>query len=140
MTEQKHFKVWIIKYHLAMQDLELPGLRYHIAIFVEADSELGSGFLHQVLGDITTIFMGYTGAALYPSKWEEILRAIPPPPQQKTFNTRIYRTEFFKTQDPLTFYEPGEPRGQIMKCTEWTDQKAIPALREAGLISKKEDS
>jgi hypothetical protein len=28
-----------------------------------------------------------------------------------------------------TFYAPNEPREKMKKCTEWTEEQAIPALR-----------
>lgn len=69
--------------------------------------------------------------------WEQVLLATPTPPKQKAFNIATMTTEPFKTLNPLTFYNPGEPRRPLMKCTEWTEQYAIPALLKAGLIQQQ---
>jgi hypothetical protein len=70
----------------------------------------------------------------HPADWDRVLRSVPAPPQQKAFNIKKMKTEPFKTQSPLTFYEPGEPRRPLVKCTEWTLERALPALRANGLI------
>ncbi|RDW74620.1 uncharacterized protein DSM5745_07282 [Aspergillus mulundensis] len=152
------YEVYIARYPLAMQDPDVPdtGTRYHTTIFVQTSPD-GSGSLHQVTGDITAPDgmtylvqdkrvqdqiqlphslekLGVTLAATYPEQWEEVLGSVPTPPQQKAFNVLTMRTEPFKTKDPLTFYEPGEERGPLVKCTEWTMDRAIPALRKAGLL------
>jgi hypothetical protein len=44
------------------------------------------------------------------------------------------RTEPFKALNPLTFYEQGEARRPLIKCTEWTNDRAIPALRANSLV------
>ena len=149
-------EVYLTKFHLSMPDPDIPGPRHHTAIFVKTESD-GSGILHQVTGDITTpngmyytqtpttapeqseIFyssekLGTTPASKHPDEWVKLLESVPAPPQQKAFNVKTMKTEPFKTKDPLTFYEPGEQRRPLVKCTEWTVERAIPALREERLI------
>ncbi|KAI9934789.1 hypothetical protein ASPWEDRAFT_44301 [Aspergillus wentii DTO 134E9] len=150
------YPVSLIRFTLALDDPDLPSPRYHTTIFVETEID-GSGWLHQVNGDITSpggmqydpkfsskpedtenfyssAPLGVTDASIYPSAWNALLRGLPAPPRQKAFNTKTFKTEPFKTLEPLTFYEPGEPRRPLVKCTEWTLNGAIPALRSAGLI------
>ncbi|KAL3455065.1 hypothetical protein BJX64DRAFT_273049 [Aspergillus heterothallicus] len=152
----EYHEVHLARYTLAIQDPDTPEPRYHTGIFVKTFND-GSGVLHQVTGDVTSPggmiytptnepapeksecfhsveMLGFTPAARYPHDWEKVLAGIPPPPQQKAFNVKTMRTEPFKTRDPLVFYEPGEERRRLVKCTEWTLERAIPALREAGLI------
>ncbi|KAL3451396.1 hypothetical protein BJX65DRAFT_267858 [Aspergillus insuetus] len=156
MPESEYYPVFIARYTLAIQDPDTPGPRYHTGIFVATSSD-GSGVLHQVTGDVTSpdgmvytptsepapqeseVFysieeLGVTPAERYPGDWEEALRGIPPPPQQKAFNLQTMRTEPFKTRDPLVFYEPSEERRPLVKCTEWTLERALPALKAEGLI------
>ena len=33
-----------------------------------------------------------------------------------------------------TFYAPNEPREKMKKCTEWTEEQAIPALYASGVL------
>ena len=33
-----------------------------------------------------------------------------------------------------SFYQPGEPRAPLVKCTEWTENQAIPSLRHARVL------
>lgn len=139
-----------------MQDPDLPSPRYHNLLFVQTNAEgPGSGTKHQVTGDIVTgmyyesvpcadpettesvhakTLLGYTQASTYPEQWESVLRSIPPPPKQKAFNITTMKMEPVKLWDPLTFYAAGESRRSLEKCTEWTEQKAIPALVGRELI------
>ncbi|PWY96702.1 hypothetical protein BO94DRAFT_530080 [Aspergillus sclerotioniger CBS 115572] len=151
------YSVYLIKTHLAIQDPDLPSPRYHTTIFVETDPITGSGHIHEVDGDITsregmhyhsrsaprpetsdTFFsrtlLGHTPAAGYPETWDTVLKAVPPPPQQKAFNIKRMQTEPFKSLSPLVFYENGEERGPLMKCPEWVVDKAIPVLKEVGCL------
>ncbi|KAL2837102.1 hypothetical protein BJY01DRAFT_221289 [Aspergillus pseudoustus] len=152
----QYYDVFLARYTLAIQDPDSSETRYHTGIFV-ATSEDGSGVLHQVTGDVTSpggmVYtptaeltpqgsesfysierLGLTPSNRYPHEWDEILRGIPPPPQQKAFNVKTMRTEPFKTREPLVFYAPGEERRRLIKCTEWTLERALPALRECGLL------
>jgi hypothetical protein len=152
-----YYPVYKLRFSLAMADPDMPQPRYHTTLFVETNQADESGFLHHVTGDITSSqgmryerkprsrpedsatfynkeFLGYTLANGYPTSFDNVLRNIPAPPQQKAFNPATMRTEPFKTLHPLTFYEQGEARRPLMKCTEWTNGRAIPALQAAGLI------
>ncbi|KAJ0413107.1 hypothetical protein BJY00DRAFT_322506 [Aspergillus carlsbadensis] len=156
MSTPKYHDVFLARYTLAIQDPDTPGPRYHTGIFVATSSD-GSGILHQVTGDVTSpggmVYtptaepapqdseafhsvekLGVTPADRYPGDWEDVLRGIPPPPQQKAFNVRTMRTEPFKSREPLIFYEGGDERRALVKCTEWTLERAVPSLREGGLI------
>ncbi|KAL2811393.1 hypothetical protein BJX63DRAFT_399185 [Aspergillus granulosus] len=158
MTE--FYEVFLARYTLVFQDPDTPETRYHTGIFVMTSKD-GSGILHQVTGDVTSPGgmaytptaepapqemesfhsvkrLGVTSADRYPSEWEEVLQGIPPPPQQKAFNAKTMRTEPFKTKEPLVFYKPGERRTPLVKCTEWTLERALPGLRERGLIVDKQ--
>lgn len=138
MAQQYH--VYIVKSHLSIPDPDLPSPRYHTAIFVETETN-GDGYAHHVTGDITSVggmryekkfearpelsdtfysqdLLGLTDASTYPNSWDDLLRQVPSPPRQKAFNPKTMRTEPFKTESPLTFYEPGEVRQPLAKCTE----------------------
>lgn len=150
------YPVFLTRFHLGMQDPHASGPRYHTTIFVASEAD-GSGILHQVTGDISsprgmyyypnltdppehseTFYskeqLGVTDASTHPDSWRRILNQLPAPPLQKAFNMKTRQTEPFKTMNPLVFYEPGEERKPLVKCTEWTLDTAIPALKSAGLI------
>lgn len=151
----KYYEVYLARYTLAMQDPDVPGARFHTTLFVRTGA--ADGTLHHVTGDITSARgmtytpqtgrvpehsrtfhsltkLGVTPASKHSADWKRVLRSVPPPPQQKAFNTQTMKTEPFKTRNPLTFYEPGEPRRPLVKCTEWVVERALPALRANGLI------
>ena len=138
-----------------MQDPDMSGKRYHHAIFVETSSN--NGDIHHVTGDITSKggmvyqckpsthprtsktfksadLLGITSDEFYPDEWYRLLQSLETPPQQKAFNKKTMKTEPFKTLVPLTFYEKGEQRAPLKKCTEWTEETAIPALEKLGYI------
>ncbi|KAE8322479.1 hypothetical protein BDV39DRAFT_218543 [Aspergillus sergii] len=152
----EYYEVFLIRTTLAMQDPDLPGPRFHTTIFVKTGPN-GNGTIHEVTGDITSAEgmyytrtpseapelspefytsqkLGVTQACKHPDEWQRVLDSVPTPPQQKAFNMKTMKTEPFKTKDPLTFYQPGEPRRPLNKCTEWTIERAIPALKANGLI------
>lgn len=157
---KQHYQVFLVKFTLSMQDPDLPGERHHTTLFVQTADD-GSGTIHQVTGDITSkegmyYFptpaddpicseefhssqkLGITPKSTHPGLWNEALGSLPPPPQQKDFNIHTMKTEPFKTRHPLTFYEPGEPRKRLVKCTEWTMESAIPTLVERGLLIRQD--
>jgi hypothetical protein len=148
------YNVFKVKYTIAMPDPDMPSPRYHNVIFVESEPN-GDGIIHHVTGDITSgmtyatkngkrpeqsqtfygkEFLGTVNAQDYPHRVDQILRAQPPPPKQKHFNIKTMRTEQMKPDG--TFYEPGEPRPPMVKCTEWTVNQAIPALYSSGVLRK----
>jgi hypothetical protein len=131
-----------------------PGKRYHNAIVIETEAN-GSGRVIQVIGAI-----GQSGGMTFESKrgrkpdesdsfhrqhylgtittgyLDSVIKFIqtrcPPPPQQRNFNTQTYKTEQCKPDG--SFYQPGEPLPPYEKCTEWTLNKAIPALQQSGYL------
>lgn len=155
MSQQQ--RVFLIRSNLAIQDPDVPSPRWHTTLFVETEKD-GAGYIHEVNGDITSPqsmkyspsfqnapetsegffskeFLGFT-ASLHLEPWRARLDSVPAPHQQKAFNLATMRTEPFKTLVPLAFYAPGEERKSLIKCTEWTLDRAIPALKEAGLINE----
>ncbi|PGH12247.1 hypothetical protein AJ79_04427 [Helicocarpus griseus UAMH5409] len=157
MTRQ--YLVFIVRFTISMPDPDLPTPRYHTTIFVETAAN-GSGYLHEVTGAVTSMggmqyqsnphgrpellstfysreLLGVIDASGYPESFDNVLGQLPPPPRQKAYNPQTNRTEPFKSENPLTFYEDGEPRRRLVKCTEWMLEKAIPALRSAGLIREE---
>jgi hypothetical protein len=149
----QYYEVHLAKFNLAMQDPDMPGIRYHTTIFVRTGAD-NSGTIHHVTGDVTSVGgmsytprphdpsetfhslekLGVTSVASHPSDWEKLLSMLPTPPQQKAFNVNTMRTEPFKTKCPLTFYQPWETRRPLVKCTEWIMERALPALRDSGLL------
>ncbi|EQK97766.1 hypothetical protein OCS_06522 [Ophiocordyceps sinensis CO18] len=159
MSNSQWYRVYKLRFNLAMQDPDMPIPRFHTQIFIETNAEgPGTGTKHHVIGDIVTgmyyeskpchnpdrseslyskELLGYTNASIYPQEFDKILSGIPAPPRQKAFNAKTMRTEPVKSWEPLTFYEPGEPRQPLVKCTEWTEQQAIPTLSSKGLIVQR---
>ncbi|KAI9667123.1 MAG: hypothetical protein M1831_001300 [Alyxoria varia] len=117
---------------------------------VASDSSAGavtSGTIHEVTGDLVTgmqyhsrragsplnepllhdrTLLGVVDKEDYPEKFEAVCRGQPPPRRQKKFNIRTMRTEPVKSNGE--FYQDGEERGRLRKCTEWTEEQVIPAL------------
>ncbi|KAJ6262876.1 hypothetical protein Dda_1433 [Drechslerella dactyloides] len=146
------YRTYRLEYELEVQDPDVPGPRFHNVIFVETNAD-GSGQIHHVTGDLVTgmiyqvrsetrpevsegfhrkYLIGTISRSDYPDKVDEILKKIPAPPVQKSFNLATMRTEQHKS--PGVFYAPGEPRPPMIKCTEWTIDQAIPALLEKEVI------
>lgn len=68
-----------------------------------------------------------------------ILRALPKPTKQQGINfwekdPVTGRHEIIWTKEDGERYGPGEQRRPVFKCNEWTDQHAVPALRQAGVL------
>ena len=154
-------EVWKIKYNIAFPDPDMPPGRYHHAIFVRTSKSNGSGELYHVIGDITSPdgmsyqrkptrnpdnsetffardFLGYTLSSGHPAEWDKVLGNLLTPPQQKAPNpAKMGRTEPFKSKVgpyKYIFYEDGEERKPLWKCTEWVEDYALPALYSHGLI------
>lgn len=146
------YNVYKVRFSLAMSDPDTFGIRYHTVIYVELDPGTRTGELHHVVGDLVT-GMKYDkrpGAQPEASRSfynkellgtvkassllaiESICSELPPPPKQKSFNGITRRTEPIKPDG--SFYKPGEPRAPLVKCTEWTEQQAIPALYQSGVL------
>ncbi|KAL5337400.1 hypothetical protein BJX70DRAFT_245621 [Aspergillus crustosus] len=147
------YTVYLVRFPLTLQDPDMPGPRYHTTLLVITGPNC-TGTIHHVTGDVTSAGgmrytprahdaeetfhnfqkLGVTPKARYPTEWENLLGSLPTPPQQKAFNVKTMRTEPFKTRDPLMFYEAREERKPLVKCTEWVVERAIPALRNGGLL------
>ncbi|KAJ5385538.1 hypothetical protein N7517_003449 [Penicillium concentricum] len=156
MSTSQIYPVYKVKLKLGIQDPDMPSPRYHTILFVQTNAQgPRSGIKHHVTGDIVTgmhyepakyddpetdenffskELIGHTRALNYPQNWNDILKSIPAPGKQKAFNKVTMKTEPVKSWDPVTFYEPGEPRRPLIKCTEWIEDHAIPILINAGLI------
>lgn len=50
----QQYRVYTVRFSLSMPDPDMPTPRYHTAIFVETGED-GSGYLHHVTGDITSM-------------------------------------------------------------------------------------
>ncbi|KAF7913327.1 hypothetical protein EAE99_010717 [Botrytis elliptica] len=150
----KIYKIYKIQWHLAMQDPFMPqDIRYHTNIFIETSKD-GSGTICEVNGDIVSASgMSYLKFPSPPpesfesfyqsnllgkiavSDLEEVtgvLRSIPPPPRQRWFNPKSMKMEACKVDG--TLYRDEEEVPKFWKCTEWTNEKALPALWAKGLI------
>ncbi|OAA65295.1 hypothetical protein SPI_02082 [Niveomyces insectorum RCEF 264] len=173
MPSEPPYRVWKLRFHLAMQDPDTTGIRYHTSIFVEtggaddhadgAGTGAGRGVVFHVVGDVTAgmtyetkhtdppeetenfyakTLLGHAAAGTFPTQWNLLLRGIPPPGKQKAFNPATMRTEPVKSwgrdgdwgHSEPAFYAPSEQRPPLFKCTEWTEQRALPALVAAGLL------
>ncbi|KAF4446729.1 hypothetical protein F53441_9662 [Fusarium austroafricanum] len=154
--------VYKVKSTLSLPDPHMPPGRLHHAIFVETN-ENGSGIIYEVTGDVTSIggmtyestnapspkesenfhsmdLLGYRNLDIPLEKWNSILSSLPAPPQQKVANTKKQgQVEPFKekiSDSEYIFYEPGDEKRPLWKCTEWIEQYAIPALWEHNLIQR----
>lgn len=148
------YKVYKIRYTIAIPDPDMPSPRYHNVIFVETGPD-GSGIIHHVTGDITSgmyydtkrgrrpeesesfyakEYLGVVKTSDYPHRVDQVLRAQPPLPKQKHFNVKTMKMEQIKPDG--TFYAPGEPRRPMIKCTEWTVNQAIPALYASRILQR----
>ena len=79
-------------------------------------------------------YLGKIAKEHYPKEMDRILAALPAPPKQLRYNIETARTEQMKPDG--TFYAPGEQRPRFIKCTEWTNEQAIPALQSSGLLQQ----
>ena len=66
------------------------------------------------------------------SQLDEICAQQSAPPKQKKFNPKTMRTEPVNAHGE--FYQPGEPRARLIKCTEWTVERAISALQATRIL------
>ncbi|KAJ5145913.1 uncharacterized protein N7515_000477 [Penicillium bovifimosum] len=145
-----YYEVYLARYNLEIQNPDMQGPRYHTAIFVKTAADK-SGTLHHVTGDITSMNgmvyipqprqypeysqsfhslekLGVTPMFKHPADWGAYRRRPADGVQHQDNENRAI-------EDPaLTFYEPGEPRRPLVKCTEWTLEGALPALQANGLI------
>ncbi|KAF4336745.1 hypothetical protein FBEOM_9376 [Fusarium beomiforme] len=154
------YPVYKVKSFMALPDPHMPPGRFHHTIFVETSQD-GSGSRYHVTGDVTSpngmIYesrespdpaqleafhckecLGYTTSDVHPEQWNSLLASLPTPPQQKASNPKNQgRVEPFKEKIhdyEYVFYNPGEERESLWKCTEWVEWYALPALQERGFI------
>ncbi|KAI1374030.1 hypothetical protein F4677DRAFT_428009 [Hypoxylon crocopeplum] len=120
MSPPQYYKVWKLKFRLAVQDPDMPEERFHHILFVETKAN-GSGTKFHVTGNITSgirydlrpyhnpklsstlhtqEFLGYTNAKTVPTQWDAVLSREQPPPKQKAFNIKTMKTEPVKAWDP----------------------------------------
>lgn len=146
----QHYDVYKVRHGPVMADPDVPGIRY---IFVQTRLD-GTGYIHHVTGDLVTgmryekkrgsrpedsqsfhdkTLLGRVAKSKYPAELDRVCQAQPAPSRQKAFNTKTMKTEPVKPDG--TFYGPGDPRPRLIKSTEWTEDRVIPALRRGGLLS-----
>ena len=148
------YRIYKVQYKLGLQDPAFTETRYHTVLFVETDAD-GGGRIHHVTGDIASssglmyqsksgrppeqsdtfhqkFYLGLVRAADYPDVVEQLLQSLTPPPRQRRFNPSTMAWEQCKPDG--TPYGPHETRPPYRKCTEWTEQQAIPTLQQHGLI------
>ncbi|PVH90570.1 hypothetical protein DM02DRAFT_475401, partial [Periconia macrospinosa] len=148
------YNVYRVEYKLGLQDpLMGPGPRAHNAIFVETDQD-GGGQILQVTGAITEPngmyfqekkgkrpeesetylrkhYLGQIQAAKYPNVIQ-LMQSVPAPPLQRDFDSKTL--SWVPCKPDRSRYKPGETIPPYMKCTEWTLQRAIPALEHSRLL------
>ncbi|KAK5171072.1 uncharacterized protein LTR77_004216 [Saxophila tyrrhenica] len=150
----QRFNVYIVRDGPIMADPDLPGVRYHNTILVETGAD-GSGVIHHVTGDLvlgfhyerkespppelsptfySKEFFGTVLASAHPVAFDQVCEAQPPPPRQKAFNMATMKTEPFKADG--SFYQPGEQSRPLVKCTEWTERQAMPALFRSNVVQR----
>ncbi|KAF2798609.1 hypothetical protein K505DRAFT_321745 [Melanomma pulvis-pyrius CBS 109.77] len=148
------YKIYRVETHLGLQDpLMGPGTRYHNTLFINT-SPSGSGRTIQVIGTISDLngmtfqeeaspapessdafHQKYYLGQIRSEDYEQVvtlLRAIDPPPRQRVFDTKTLR--YVKCKPDGTTYTEGEEEREYWKCTEWTLQRAVPALFGSGLL------
>ncbi|PGG96867.1 hypothetical protein AJ79_09429 [Helicocarpus griseus UAMH5409] len=141
-----------------------PQKRYHEGIFIETDQTTELGTLFHVTGDIIAkngMYYEERGPNYHPNEsahlhsnpqigWvladdfhsgriSAILKALPTPPKQQGLNfwemdPRGEMTPYIWTKQDGERYGPDEERPPVFKCNEWTNQYALPALRDAGVL------
>lgn len=151
-TEPVRYRVFKTQDGPIMSNPDIPGPRYHTVIFVETQKD-GSGFVHHVTGDLVKgmeyqrrpgdlpelsetfyrkEYLGTVASESWPDSVNSVCQSLPTPPPQKAFNIATMKTEPIKLDG--SFYKPGEVRKPLFKCTEWTVDFAIPALRQSNII------
>ena len=139
-------------YRIALPDPDFNYTRFHNSIFVETEAN-GGGYVHQVVGDTVTglayekrqepspdqseslekrIYLGQIRASAWPSAIDDLLQNLPAPPRQKRFSPLTMRYE--RCRPDGSWYAEHEQPPPLWKCTEWVEEKAIPALRRSGLL------
>lgn len=150
------YNIYILSQKPSPQDAHHdPSSRTHTTIFIEThESSPGSGRILQVTGSIsegagmtfsetltpnpsdseTYLSKQYLGQILADqySNVVQLIESIPPPALQHTFSKKLM--SYIPCKPDKTPYLPNEPVPADMKCSEWTLQRAVPALRSSGLL------
>ncbi|KAL8377724.1 hypothetical protein RB595_008423 [Gaeumannomyces hyphopodioides] len=128
-----------IKFHVVGDITSSAGMTYESRPSSGPEDEYGESFCGKELLGHTPVGAADTG--FEQGRWDALLRGLPTPPRQKAFNVATRRTELVKSWEPqVQFYAPGEARHVPWKCTEWTNDHALPALRAAGFIVEAADA
>lgn len=149
------YNVYKVQYTLGMQDPMMGDeTRYHNILFVETQAD-GGGQIFHVTGDLVSgmryesksgrnpelsqtyhakTYLGRIRVEDYPTRMDQVLQAVPPPHRQRAFNPTTMKTEQVKADG--SFYDSDEQRPRYIKCTEWTEQRALPALYQHQLLHK----
>ncbi|KAK0103105.1 hypothetical protein ONS95_000719 [Cadophora gregata] len=146
--------VFKVKYELSIRDPFMSQPRHHTVLFLPFPKHSsGSGTIHHVVGDlvsgmsyatrseedpesIQTFYskelIGHVKQDNYPAMFEDVLSKLDPPPKQRKFRVETMRIEQCKPDG--SWYEEGEEKDRMWKCSEWIEEKAVPALIDAGLL------
>ncbi|KLU91206.1 hypothetical protein MAPG_09728 [Magnaporthiopsis poae ATCC 64411] len=163
-TTPQRYPEYLAKSKVCLKGPGTPGPRYHHVLFVETNKQDRSPTKFHVVADTTSIsgityesrpspgpeaeygdsfhskdLLGYTPPTddkyFEQGRWDALLGSLPTPPRQKAFNAATCRTELVKAWEPqVQFYAPGKTRHVPWKRTKWTNNYAVPALREAGFV------
>lgn len=148
------YQIYKIQWHLAFQDSSMTQATcYHTNLFIETSPD-GSGMIHEVNGDISSANGMTYQDFLSPSpesiqlfyqrtllgkinifdmeEVREVLKNTPAPLRQRWFNPKSMKVEACRPDG--TPYREGEEVPGFWKSTEWTNEKAIPALMARRLI------
>ncbi|CAO2651186.1 Nn.00g094830.m01.CDS01 [Neocucurbitaria sp. VM-36] len=146
------YNVYKVQNKLAMQDHMMGNeTRYHTVIFVETQAD-GGGYTFHVTGDLVKgmkyeskpgnpelsrsfhakTYLGRIRREDYPARLDQVLQTVPPPHRQRAFNPDTMATEQIKPDG--SFYRANEQRPPFIKCTEWTEQRALPTLYQYQLL------
>lgn len=147
------YNVYKVQYTLAMQDPMMGNeTRYHNVLFVETQADGGGQNFH-VTGDLISgmkyenksgqnpelsrtyhakTYLGRIRYEDYPVRLDQVLQTVPPPHRQRAFNPKTMATEQIKPDG--SFYEVNEEKPPYIKSTEWTEQRALPALYQHQLL------
>ncbi|KAI5459697.1 hypothetical protein BGZ63DRAFT_446549 [Mariannaea sp. PMI_226] len=127
-----------LRYTLAFDDPHMPPGRLHHATFVETKPSDGSGYKYNVIGDVSARQGMTYEISTVQEQWNAVLGSLSTSPQQQAPNPKNKgQVEPFKEKlgdYQYNFYEPGEERTPLWKCTEWIEWYAIPALQKNALI------
>ncbi|KAL4792460.1 hypothetical protein BDV19DRAFT_380831 [Aspergillus venezuelensis] len=146
---QEYYKAFIPQIDKVSFNPLDPSKRYHVGVFIELHPTTQTGTMFHVTGDMIASSgmryeekedkclakseylhaydaIGYVRKEDYDSgRISETLKALPMPTKQQEIN-------FWEDGE---MYAVGEEQRRDFKCNEWTHGLAVPALREAGVLS-----